>query len=117
MNQPIKPLVAAVASQYLEHNGSQYRHVGVCLPLDIQVLTVAIEAQIVGNLMIEYGGELGRSRALIFLSAMFTNGELNDLGTDTLDYMLRCFCEDVRDMLDAGHDPAEVLGRCAGGVQ
>lgn len=117
MNKQTDLLVAAAARQYLARNGNQYRHAGVCLPLDIDVLSVAIESQIIGNLMIEYGGEVGRSRALIFLAAMFTDSRLNDLGTDALDLMLRCFCEDVRGMLDAGHDPAEVLGRCAGGVQ
>ena len=115
--QQINPLVVAAASQYLNRNGNQYRHAGVCLPLDMEVLTVAIEAQIVGSLMIQYGGEVGQSRALIFLAAMFTYGELNDRGADMLDYMLRCFCDDVREMLDTGLDPAEVLSHCVGGVQ
>ena len=116
MNQPLNERVNETARQYLSHNGGQFRHAGVSLPLDVAVLTIAIQSQIVGSLLTEYGGELGNARALIFIDAMFTAGKLNDWGKDVLDGMLTCFCDDVRDMLDAGQDPAEVLrGRVGGG--
>lgn len=117
MNKQIEPLIAAIARQYLDRYGNQYRHADVCLPLGMDVLTAAVETQIVGNLLIQYGGKGGRFRVLVFLTAMFTDGELNDWGVDMLDFMLRCFCEDVRHILDAGHVPAKVLGRSADGVQ
>ena len=64
MNQPLNDRVNETARQYLSHNGGQFRHAGVSLPLDVAVLTIAIQSQIVGSLLTEYGGELGNARAL-----------------------------------------------------
>jgi len=114
MNYEIRTLVIHVAGQYLNQNSDQYRHANVCLPLDITILTLAIEAQIVGSFLTQFGGEIGRSNALKFLAAMFNEGTLNDRGTEVIDSMLRTFCESMRSILDAGLDPTEVLGGCVG---
>ena len=58
MNQPLNERVNETARQYLSHSGDQFRHAGVSLPLDMAVLTIAIQSQIVGSLLTEYGDEL-----------------------------------------------------------
>lgn len=117
MNYEIKILINHVAGQYLNQNSDQYRHANVCLPLDITILTLAIEAQIVGSFLTQFGGEIGCSNAMKFLAAMFNEGTLNDWGTEVIDSMLRTSCKNMRFILDAGLDPTEVLGGCVGRLQ
>lgn len=80
MNYEIRTLVTHVAGQYLNQNSVQYCHVNVCLPLDITILALAIEAQIVGSFLTQFGGEIGHSNTMKFLAAMFNEGRPERLG-------------------------------------
>lgn len=101
----IDKLVEAVALAYLAVRGNTFNHLGVQLPLDQEVLTMAIHNQIVGAHLEHAGGKQGREDALLMLRHMLAGDELTELGGTLLDEMNRCFCADVRQMLDEGKDP------------
>lgn len=111
MNKQIESLIIDIARQYLNRYGNKYRHTDVCLPLDMDVLTTAVEILIFSNRPFQHGGKEGQLRVLVFLTAMYTDGKLNDEGIDMLDYVLRAFCENISFMLDVSHVPANVIGR------
>lgn len=98
-------MVKAVAQAYLAVRGNTFNHLGVQLPLDQEVLTMAIHNQIVGAHLEHAGGKQGRDDALLMLRHMLAGDELTELGGTLLDEMNRCFCADVRQMLDEGKDP------------
>ena len=109
----IDKLVSSVARAYLVVRGNTSKHLGVQLPLNQEVLTMAIHNQIVGAHLEHAGGKQGRDDALLMLRHMATGGELTPLGRLMLDEMNRAFCADVRQMLDEGKDPmAEMAREC-----
>ncbi|MEI4977013.1 hypothetical protein ACB268_17075 [Aeromonas sanarellii] len=101
----IDKLVSSVARAYLAVRGNTFNHLGVQLPLDQEVLTMAIQNNIVGAHLEHAGGKQGREDALLMLRHMLAGDELTELGGTLLDEMNRCFCADVRQMLDEGKDP------------
>ena len=101
----INTLVEAVARAYLAVRGNTFNHLGVQLPLNQEVLTMAIQNNIVGAHLEHAGGKQGREDALLMLRHMLAGDELTELGGTLLDEMNRCFCADVRQMLDEGKDP------------
>ena len=101
----INTLVESVARAYLALRGNTFNHLGVQLPLDQEVLTMAIQNNIVGAHLEHAGGKQGREDALLMLRHMLAGDELTELGGTLLDEMNRCFCADVRQMLDEGKDP------------
>ena len=101
----INTLVESVARAYLAVRGDSFTHLGVQLPLNQEVLTMAIHSQIVGAHLEHAGGKQGRDDALLMLRHMLAGDELTELGGTLLDEMNRCFCADVRQMLDEGKDP------------
>ncbi|MBP4033274.1 MULTISPECIES: hypothetical protein [Aeromonas] len=101
----INTMVKAVARAYLVARGNTFKHLGVQLPLDQEVLTMAIQNNIVGAHLEHAGGKQGREDALLMLRHMLAGDELTELGGTLLDEMNRCFCADVRQMLDEGKDP------------
>ncbi|MCJ7929175.1 hypothetical protein [Aeromonas sp. LsrichE-8G] len=107
----INTMVKAVARAYLAVRGNTFNHLGVQLPLDQEVLTMAIHNQIVGAHLEHAGGKQGRDDALLMLRHMLAGDELTPLGSLVLDEMNRAFCADVRQMLDEGRDPMDELAR------
>ncbi len=107
----IDKLVSSVARAYLVVRGNTFKHLGVQLPLNQEVLTMAIHNQIVGAHLEHAGGKQGRDDALLMLRHMLAGDELTPLGSLVLDEMNRAFCADVRQMLDEGRDPMGELAR------
>ena len=101
----INTLVEQLAAAYLLARGREFKHLGVVLPLDRDVLTMAIQNNIVGAHLEHAGGKHGREDALLMLRHMVAGDELTPLGSLVLDEMNRAFCADVRQMLDEGKDP------------
>ncbi|MGU5778264.1 hypothetical protein ACV1D2_03490 [Aeromonas caviae] len=111
----INTMVKAVARAYLAVRGNTFNHLGVQLPLDQEVLTMAIQNNIVGAHLEQAGGKQGREDALLMLSHMVAGETLTPLGAVVLDEMNKAFCADVRQMLDEGKDPLTELAREQGG--
>lgn len=107
----IDKLVKAVARAYLAVRGNTFNHLGVQLPLDQEVLTMAIHNQIVGAHLEYAGGKQGREDALLMLRHMVAGEVLTPLGAMVLDEMNKAFCSDVRQMLNEGQDPLAELTR------
>lgn len=107
----IDKLVKGVARAYLAVSGNTFNHLGVQLPLDQEVLSMAIHNQIVAAHLEHAGGKQGREDALLMLHHMLLGDELTPLGSLVLDEMNRAFCADVRQMLDEGKDPMAELAK------
>ncbi len=107
----IDKLVKAVARAYLLARGNTFKHLGVQLPLNQEVLTMAIQNNIVGAHLEHAGGKQGREDALLMLRHMVAGDELTPLGTLVLDEMSKAFCADVRQMLDEGKNQLAELAR------
>ena len=105
----IDKLVSSVARAYLVVRGNTFKHLGVQLPLNQEVLTMAIHNQIVGAHLENAGAKQGQADALLMLRHMLAGDELTPLGTLVLDEMSRLFCDEVRQMIDRGDDPGVVL--------
>ena len=101
----INTLVEQLAAAYLLARGREFKHLGVVLPLDRDVLTMAIQSNVVGAHLENAGAKQGQADALLMLRHMLAGDELTELGGTLLDEMNRCFCADVRQMLDEGKDP------------
>lgn len=109
----INTMVKAVARAYLAVCGDSFTHLGVQLPLNQEVLSMAIRNQIVGAHLEHAGGKQGREDALLMLRHMVAGEALTPLGSLLLDEMNKAFCADVRQMLDEGKDPmAEMAREC-----
>ena len=104
-------LASSVARAYLAVRGNTFNHLGVQLPLNQEVLTMAIHSQIVGAHLEHAGGKQGQADALLMLRHMLAGDELTPLGSLVLDEMNKAFCADVRQMLDEGKNPLEELAR------
>lgn len=104
-------LVSSVARAYLAVRGNTFNHLGVQLPLDQEVLTMAIHNQIVGAHLEHAGGKQGQADALLMLRHMVVNGTLTALGALVVDQMYCAFCADVHQMLEEGKDPMAELAR------
>lgn len=98
-------LASSVARAYLAVRGSMFKHLGVKLHLDQEVLTMAISNQIVGAHLEHAGGKQGREDALLMLRHMVAGETLTPLGALVMDQMFCALCADVRQMLDEGKDP------------
>ena len=107
----INTLVEQLAAAYLLARGREFKHLGVVLPLDRDVLTMAIQSNVVGAHLENAGAKQGQADALLMLRHMLAGDELTPLGTLVLDEMNRAFCADVRQMLDEGKDPLTELAR------
>lgn len=107
----IDKLVSSVARAYLVVRGNTFKHLGVQLPLNQEVLTMAINSQIVSAHLEHSGGKQGRDDALLMLRHMVAGDELTPLGTLILDEMNKSLCTDVRQMLDRGLNPIAELTR------
>ena len=107
----INKLVEQLAQVYLVARGNTFKHLGVQLPLNQEVLTMAIHNQIVGAHLENAGAKQGQADALLMLRHMLAGDELTELGGTLLDGMNRCLCADVRQMLDEGRDPMDELAR------
>ena len=101
----INELVERLSLAYLLARGNTFNHLGVQLPLDQEVLTMAIQNNIVGAHLENAGAKQGQADALLMLRHMLAGDELTPLGSLVLDEMNRAFCADVRQMLDEGKDP------------
>lgn len=107
----IDKLVEQLAATYLLARGHEFRHLGVVLPLNREVLIMAIQNNIVGAHLENAGAKQGQADALLMLRHMLAGDELTPLGSLVLDEMNRAFCADVRQMLDEGRDPMYELAR------
>ena len=107
----INTLVEQLAAAYLLARGREFKHLGVVLPLDRDVLTMAIQSNVVGAHLENAGAKQGQADALLMLRHMVVGDELTPLGSLVLDEMNRAFCADVRQMLDEGRDPMDELAR------
>ena len=107
----INTMVEAVARAYLAVRGSTFKHLGVKMPLNQEVLTLAISNQIVGAHLEHAGGKQGREDALLMLRHMVAGETLTPLGALVMDQMFCALCADVRQMLDESKDPVSELAR------
>jgi hypothetical protein len=112
-----KKRAVAIAAAYCALRGDAFKHAAVSLSLNSDVLEVAIQAQIVEAMLSHYGGEVGNHRAALFLASMLNGSTLTLLGIEVMDMMLRCICEDVRQMLDAGLNPVDCVKQSMGRFQ
>ncbi len=107
----INTLVEQLAQAYLAARGNVFTHLGIQLPLAADSLTMAIQSNVVGAHLENAGAKQGQADALLMLRHMLAGDELTELGGTLLDEMNRCFCADVRQMLDEGRDPMDELAR------
>ena len=107
----IDKLVSSVALAYLAVRGNTFNHLGVQLPLNQEVLTMAIQNNIVGAHLEHAGGKQGREDALLMLRHMVAGETLTPLGALVMDQMYCALCADVRQMLDEGKNPLAELAR------
>mgnify|MGYP003540466945 CR=1 FL=1 len=107
----INKLVEQLAQAYLAARGNVFTHLGIQLPLAADSLTMAIQSNVVGAHLENAGAKQGQADALLMLRHMLAGDELTELGGTLLDEMNRCFCADVRQMLDEGRDPMDELAR------
>lgn len=107
----INELVERLSLAYLAVRGCEFEHLGVQLPLNQEVLTMAIQNNIVGAHLENAGAKQGQADALLMLRHMLAGDGLTPLGTLILDEMNKAFCADVRQMLDEGRDPMDELAR------
>lgn len=107
----IDKLVSSVALAYLAVRGNTFNHLGVQLPLDQEVLTMAIQNNIVGAHLEHAGAQQGQADALLMLRHMLAGETLTPLGALVMDQMFCALCADVRQMLDEGKDPMDGLAR------
>lgn len=107
----INELVERLSLAYLAVRGCEFEHLGVQLPLNQEVLTMAIQNNIVGAHLEHAGGKQGQADALLMLRHMLAGDELTPLGSLVLDEMNKAFCADVRQMLDEGKNPLAELAR------
>lgn len=107
----INTLVESVARAYLAVRGNTFNHLGVQLPLNQEVLTMAIQNNIVGAHLEHAGGKQGREDALLMLRHMVAGEALTPLGSLLLDEMNKSLCADLRQMLDRGLNPIAELTR------
>ena len=107
----INTLVEQLAAAYLLARGREFKHLGVVLPLDRDVLTMAIQSNVVGAHLEHAGGKQGREDALLMLRHMVAGETLTPLGALVMDQMYCALCADVRQMLDEGKNPLAELAR------
>ena len=107
----INTLVEQLAAAYLLARGREFKHLGVVLPLDRDVLTMAIQSNVVGAHLENAGAKQGREDALLMLRHMVAGETLTPLGALVMDQMFCALCADVRQMLDEGKDPMDGLAR------
>ena len=107
----INTMVSSVARAYLAVRGNTFNHLGVQLPLDQEVLTMAIQNNIVGAHLEHAGGKQGREDALLMLRHMVAGETLTPLGALVMDQMYCAFCADVHQMLEEGKDPIVELAQ------
>ena len=107
----INELVERLSLSYLVARGNTFKHLGVQLPLNQEVLTMAIQNNIVGAHLEHAGGKQGREDALLMLRHMVAGEALTPLGVAVVAEMNKAFCADVRQMLDEGKDPIAELAR------
>ena len=107
----INELVERLSLSYLAVRGCEFEHLGVRLPLDQEVLTMAIQNNIVGAHLEHAGGKQGRDDALLMLRHMVAGETLTPLGALVMDQMFCALCADVRQMLDRGLNPIAELAR------
>ncbi|MBP4059557.1 hypothetical protein [Aeromonas sp. Prich7-2] len=107
----IDKLVSSMARAYLAERGDSFTHLGVQLPLNQEVLTMAIQNNIVGAHLEHAGGKQGREDALLMLRHMVAGETLTPLGALVMDQMFCALCADVRQMLNEGKDFMDGLAR------
>ena len=108
----LEQLRHTLAAAYMDLRGMEFHHAGVVLPLNGSVLDAAIDNNIIGAFLQEYGSEQGTKNACKMLGEYMLNGtDITPVGLDVLDNMNRAFCDMVRGMLDAGLDPMVELER------
>lgn len=76
----INTLVEQLAAAYLLARGREFKHLGVVLPLDRDVLTMAIQSNVVGAHLENAGAKQGQADALLMLRHMLAGDELTELG-------------------------------------
>ncbi len=108
----LEQLRHTLAAAYMDLRDSEFRHAGVALPLNGVALEAAIDNNIIGTFLQEYGSEQGTKNACKMLGEYMLNGtDITPAGLELLDNMNRAFCDMVRGMLDAGLDPVVELER------
>jgi hypothetical protein len=108
----LEQLRETLAAAYMDLRDSEFRHAGVALPLTGSVLGAAIDNNIIGAFLQEYGSEQGTKNACKMLGEYMLNGnDITPVGLELLDGMNRAFCDLVRGMLDNGMDPMVELAR------
>ncbi|MGL6603783.1 hypothetical protein ACSZN2_19830 [Aeromonas hydrophila] len=115
----LEQLRHTLAAAYMDLRGMEFHHAGVVLPLNGSVLGAAIDNNIIGAFLQEYGSEQGTKNASKMLGEYMLNGtDITPVGLELLDNMNRAFCNLIRGMLDAGQDPMVELEReRKGGLQ
>ena len=113
----LEQLRHTLGAAYMDLRGMEFHHAGVVLPLNGSVLDSAIDNNIIGAFLQEYGSEQGTKNACKMLGEYMLNGtDITPVGLELLDNMNRAFCNLIRGMLDAGQDPMVELERERKGV-
>ena len=108
----LEQLRHTLAAAYMDLRDSEFRHAGVALPLNGVALEAAIDNNIIGAFLQEYGSEKGTKNACKMLGEYMLNGtDITPVGLELLDNMNRAFGNPIRGMLDAGQDPMVELER------
>ena len=108
----LEQLRHTLGAAYMDLRGMEFHHAGVVLPLNGSVLDAAIDNNIIGAFLQEYGSEQGTKNACKMLGEYMLNGtDITPVGLELLDGMNRAFCELARGMLDNGKDPMVELAR------
>ncbi len=108
----LEQLRHTLGAAYMDLRGMEFHHAGVVLHLNGSVLDAAIDNNIIGAFLQEYGSEQGTKNACKMLGEYMLNGtDITPVGLELLDNMNRAFCNLIRGMLDVGQDPMVELER------
>ena len=105
-NSKIDSLVAELAAAYLKERQGDFVHLGIRIPLDAEILTLALQNNIVGGfLRLAPTPQQGMEECEYLIGHMMKDGQITPQGLALIDQLNQMFCEEVRQMLDEGKDP------------
>lgn len=110
MNSKIDSLVSELAAAYLKERQGDFVHAMIRIPLDAEILTLALQNNIVGGfLRLAPNPQQGMEECEYLIGHMMKDGQITPQGLALIDQLNQMFCEEVRQMIDEGQDPEAAL--------
>ena len=110
MNSKIDSLVSKLAAAYLKERQGDFVHLGIRIPLDAEILTLALQNNIVGGfLRLAPSPQQGMEECEYLIGRMMKDGQITPLGLTLINELNQRFCAEVRQMIAEGQDPEAAL--------